>query len=201
MEAAELASDSPPIDVVNGPGDPDLRNALGAVTAALEQIRAQLAAGHERAAAREQIIDRLHEENQRLRAGERQLVLRPLLVDVQKLRDGLLREATLLPADFTPQQAAALLASFAGTAEMALERGGVLVVRPEPGTPFDPAVHRPAGVVPARAADEDGTVHGVSADGYLDMVTGRALSPAAVVVRRWVQPALEGGPQTGEARE
>jgi len=150
---------------------------------ALAQIRDQLAAGNDRAAAREQIIDRLHAENQRLRSGELQLLLRPILTDLQRLRNELLGGAGDRP--LSPEQVAALLASYASSVELTLERGGIRVVRPRSGIPFDPAAHRVVGVVPTGDSALDGTVADVTADGYVDAVSGRTALPASVLVHRF----------------
>lgn len=161
----------------------DVVGLLSDLRAALAEVRDELRAANERAAARERLIERLHDENQRLRAGERQLVLRPVLVDLQRLRNELLREAATAPGSGTATPAE-LLTSFAHSVEQALERGGVLVVRPAAGDAFDPAQHRAVDVVQAAEDGEDGTVAEVVSDGYRDVVADRMLAPAGVVVRR-----------------
>jgi molecular chaperone GrpE len=155
------------------------------VAAALERMGTELAQGNTRAAARERVIERLHEENQVLRAGERQSLLRPVVTDLYRLRDDLLKQAAGLPPDFGAERAAALLISYAQTVELALERTGVLAVRPTVGDPFDAGTHRASGVVPAAGPDADATVAEVLSDGYRDTVTERVLVPAAVRVARW----------------
>lgn len=161
----------------------------------LTQLLLQRGADDERAAARERVIDRLHDENQRLRAGDRQLLLRPVLVDLQRLHADLLRQADELSATTTPEQAAELLRSFAYSTELALERGGVRVLHPATGTGFDPALHRAVQVVAADRPEDDGTIALVVGDGYLDTVQDRAITPATVHVRRWV--THEGAPPDG----
>lgn len=172
-------------------GPAELWEWLGRMESAMAAVRDELRAGNQRAAAREQIIDRLHAENQRLRAGETQLLLRPILTDLQRLRNELLRESAALPDVVTPDGLAALLSSLAMSVELTLERGGVQIIRPAVDDPFDPARHRAARVTDAAAPDLDGTIAEVLGDGYLDTVTDRALAPAAVLVRRW-------GPDTGD---
>lgn len=165
-----------------------LATRLDQIDQALQSVRAELAAARETAAARERTIDRLHEENQRLRAGERQLVLRPLLVDLQRLHADLIRQAAGLPADLSAAQAAELLGSFAQSVELALERGGVRVFRPDVGEPFDSARQRAVGVLPAPSPGADGRIVEVLGSGYLDTATDRALAPAVVRVHRWTEP-------------
>jgi molecular chaperone GrpE len=154
--------------------------------AELAGLRAQVGREHDRAAAREQIIDRLHAENQSLRAGERTLLLRPLLTDLQRLRHELMRQADRLPVEFSGPQAAGLLRSYAYNLELTLERGGIAVVVPDPGAPFDPSQHRAAGTVPVEVPELNATVAEVSLDGYFDVESGRVVTAAEVRVNRWV---------------
>jgi molecular chaperone GrpE (heat shock protein) len=155
----------------------------------LEAIWAELVTSHERAAARERVIDRLHEDNQRLRAGERQLVILPLLTDLQRLRNDLLHQGRALPAQLPAEKVTELLESFAYTVESTLDRFGVGVVRPEVGEPFDVHRHRAAGVERADRPELDSTVAAVLEDGYHDDVSGRSLRPAVVRVHRWTGPS------------
>ncbi|ANZ41299.1 nucleotide exchange factor GrpE [Lentzea guizhouensis] len=174
-------------------GRPDDRLAeLVAITGELvEQTRAH----HVRAAAREKVIDNLHEEVQRLRVGEQALLLRPLVVDLQTLRNDLLRQARTVPEQLSARQAADLLESFALSVEQTLERCGCTPVRPEPGTPFSARDHRAVKVVAAASAEEDSTIAEVVADGYHDANLGRVTSPARVHVRKWPGAAAEDPPE------
>jgi molecular chaperone GrpE len=159
-----------------------------AVRSELAGLRAQVGREHDRAAAREQIIDRLHAENQSLRAGERQLLLRPLLTDLQRLRHELIRQADRLPAQFSAAQAAELLRSYAYNLELTLERGGIAVLLPEPGAAFDPSLHRAVGTVPVDDPGRNARVAEVVLDGYRDVESGRVVTPTEVRVHRWVPP-------------
>jgi molecular chaperone GrpE len=167
--------------------EPTLRTVCDAVAAIQQDLR-----GHdERTAAAQRIIEKLHEENDRLRVGERQMVLRPVQADLQRMRNDLLRQAETLPPDLSSAQAADMLVSFAVTVELVLERCGVRVVRPEQGTAFDAATQRAVGTSPAPSSDLDATVAECLTDGYLDTVTQRTMTPASVRVYRWdgQQPA------------
>ena len=155
----------------------------------LAVLRAEVARDHERAAAREHVIDRLHDENQRLRAGERQMLLRPILTDLQRLRHEMLRTGEQIPEHFSGRQAVELLGSYARDLELTLERGGVEVVAPQPGEPFDPVTHRVTGTVAAAGPGQDATVAEVVRDGYRDVQAGRTVLAAAVRVRRWTLPS------------
>ena len=167
---------------------PDLAGRLAELTDALVAVQLQLRSADDRAAGRERMIERLHEDNQRLRGGERRLVLLPVLTDLQRLRNDLLRQAAAVPPDLTAERTAELLVSYAHSVELTLERGGVVPIRPAPGDAFDGGRHRPADVVDAPDQAADGRVADVLADGYLDTVSGRALSPATVRFHRAHEP-------------
>jgi molecular chaperone GrpE (heat shock protein) len=97
------------------------------------------------------------------------------------------------------EQMAALLGSYAHSVELTLERGGVAVLRPDPGCPFDPALHRAQAVLPAPDPQSDATVATVVSDGYLETVTDRILAPATVRVFRWTEPpAASAQPPTAD---
>jgi molecular chaperone GrpE (heat shock protein) len=180
----EPGPDTAPEEIAAGDGEPG--EWVGAVLRELAELRTEVGREHDRAAARELTIDRLHDDNQRLRAGERALLLRPLLTDLQRLRHEMVRTAAGLPEQFSGAQAAGLLRSYAEDLELTLERGGVAVVCPEAGVAFDPSRHRAAGTVPAIEPEQDATVAEVLLDGYHDVQTGRTVTPAAVRVHRWV---------------
>ena len=155
---------------------------VAALTDAVAELAKEINAHHARAAARERVIDNLHAEVERLRVGERNLALRPITTDLQRLRTDLLRQAGELPAGIGRTQVAHLLESFALTAEQTLERCGVVPIRPEPGTGFAARQHRAIKVLSTTNPAEDGKIAEVRADGYLDTATDRVTDPARVVV-------------------
>jgi molecular chaperone GrpE len=164
------------------PGDPQLLR----IEAALTAIARQMELDTERAAFRERVIDRLHADVERLRAAERSGVLRPVVTDLCRLRNDLMRQAATLPADMTAADAARLLGSFADVVEDALERCGVGVLPTAVGVQFTPGSQQ---VVETVAVDEpalDGTVEAVVQDGYIELDGGRVVLPARVALRRAV---------------
>ena len=166
--------------------DRELMALVADLAARLTAVDERTAEFHERSRARERVADRLLEENDRLRTGERNGVLRPVAVDLQRLRNDLLRQAASLPSDMDTPKMAALLESFAFSTEQALERCGIQVVRPRVGDRFDPARHRAEEIERAAAPEDDSTISAVLADGYLDSVVDRAIAPASVRVQRWI---------------
>jgi len=115
---------------------------LAAISETLERVAVSSERYHARAEQREGVIDHLHAEVDRLRRGERRGLLRPLLVEICRLRNDLLRQAEDLPADFDAGRARLLLRSYADSVELALEDSGVATFAPEQGDQFEPRLHR-----------------------------------------------------------
>jgi molecular chaperone GrpE len=139
-----------------------------------DKIEGQLSDFHRRSAHRESLIDRLHEENQRLRGGIGRAVLEPVVADLIRLYDQLNREAHRLG---TGGQADPLLWSFAEDVAQILDRCGYEVFSAEPGDPFLRERHRPLAVVPCDDESRHNTVAEVVADGFTERDTGRVRRP------------------------
>ena len=137
---------------------------------------------HVRAQQREGVIDHLRAEVDILRRGERRALLRPLLVEVCRLRDDLMRQADDLPDDFSVDRARLLLRSYAESAEIALENSGVAAFTPGDGEPFDPRMHRRVGGQPTSDAALHGCIAAVRRSGYMDIESGSPIAPADVVL-------------------
>lgn len=164
--------------------------------ATIDGLASQVAKEHDRARARERVIDRLHEEVQRSRAGEARELLRPAVTDLRRLRDDLLTQARSVPDAMPRSEVAVLLESYADSIVLILERCGVVAVRPEPLTMFDPRQQHASGVAEAPRPELDGTIASVVSDGYAEADTGRQVAPARVIVYRHVDaeaPDEQGG--------
>ncbi|HET9967099.1 MAG TPA: nucleotide exchange factor GrpE [Streptosporangiaceae bacterium] len=188
-------------DRPGGPGEPD-----GTVLAALSELRASLASleshaarDHDRAQAREAVIDRLHAEVERLRAGEARALLRPAVTDLWRLREDLLTQARSVPEVMNRDEVTALLESYADSVVLILERCGIVAVRPAEDTRFDPRQHQVSDIAETGDRDLDGLVARVMSDGYAEADDGRQVAPARVVVYRHVDGALPGD-QNGQPR-
>ncbi|GAA0214722.1 hypothetical protein GCM10009527_008090 [Actinomadura nitritigenes] len=194
MDGAAPATDgaSAPAEAAPG-GAGDGRAAFEAeIREALAGLTARLDREHERAAHREAVIDRLHEENQRLRRGELQAMLEPVRAALYRLHDQARREAGRLaeagagdPPD--PVRTAGLFTAVADDVADALARLGVERFSARPGEPYDASRHRPVAVTPVADAGRDGLVTGVQADGFEQ--GGKVLRKAAVSVGRLDRPA------------
>jgi molecular chaperone GrpE len=182
-------------DEDQGPGRPADEAGSGgtavAVLTAVSELRASLAAlasqaarDHDRAQAREGVIDRLHGEVERLRAGEARALLRPAVTDLRRLRDDLLTQARSVPEAMSRDEVTALLESYADSVAVILERCGIVAVRPAPDTKFDPRQQQVSGVTDTSQPDLDGMVASVVSDGYAEADGGLRVAPARVIVYR-----------------
>ena len=165
-------------------------DAIKALHATMDGLSSQMAREYDRAKARETVIDRLHEENQRLRVGEAREFLRPVLADLRQLRDDLLGQARSVPETMSAANVAVLLESYADSMVIILERYGVIAVSPQPQAPFDPRRHCATETMTAPGQELDGMIATVLSDGYEDAHTGTVIVPARVVVYR--QAGAEG---------
>jgi molecular chaperone GrpE (heat shock protein) len=186
-----------PPDDRHGPTGP---TGYAEILAALAELTARLDGEHERAAHRESVIDRLHEENQALRRGELQAVLDPVRASLYRLHDMVRREARRWaggpdhPDPPGPAHAAALLAAVADEVADALERTGVQRFTVEPGEPHDARRHRPVAAETVTDPGLAGTVVAVRRDGFER--DGRVVRKAETVVGK--APEADGdGAQDG----
>jgi molecular chaperone GrpE (heat shock protein) len=159
-------------------------SAVSELRAVLANLESQAAREHDRAQAREAVIDRLHEEVERLRAGEARAMLRPVVTDLRRLRDDLLGQACSVPETMTCGEVAALLESYADSVVLVLERCGIVAVRPAADSTFDPHRHQVSGIAETNKPDLDGTVASIVSDGYAEADTGLPVAPARVIVYR-----------------
>ncbi|MFC4909818.1 nucleotide exchange factor GrpE [Actinomadura gamaensis] len=148
-----------------------------------------------RAAHRESVIDRLHEENQRLRRGELESMLEPVRAALYKVHDTLRQAAGSAP---DPEQAAKLLGGCADEVADALARTGAVRFEVEPGEPYDASRHRPMGVAEVDDPDRAGTVVAVLADGF--EMGGRVVRKAGVRVGKSVKSTARRRPERDDGQ-
>jgi molecular chaperone GrpE len=196
QDVGQAEADLPVVPAAADP--PDHSGALlVTISESMERLATSAERYHARAEQREGVIDHLHDEVDRLRRGERRGLLRPLLVEMCRLRNDLLRQAEDLPGDFDADRARLLLRSYAESVELALEDGGVATFAPEKGDRFEPRMHRRVGGETSDDAEAAGRIARVRRSGYLDVDTNTPIAPAEVVL---YVPATPGTPQ-GASRE
>jgi molecular chaperone GrpE (heat shock protein) len=185
--SADRAAESP--DPVVATADPVAAESaettaerLAGISEAVREVATASERYHARAEQREAVIDQLLAETDRLRRGERRGLLRPLLVQICRLRNDLLRQAEDLPGDFDAERARVLLRSYAESVELTLEDNGVVTFAPSEGDVFEPRMHRRVGSEPATDPAVAGHVARVTRHGYLDVDANNVIAPAEVVL-------------------
>ncbi|GAB3680124.1 hypothetical protein GCM10027589_50280 [Actinocorallia lasiicapitis] len=172
MEDTATEPESP--ELPEAPEAADDAELLLALATRLTAVEQQLGDFHRRSAHRETVIDRLHEENQVFRSGQRRAVLDPVVVDLFRLYDGLRKEASRLAGEPHGR----VLESFADETELILERCGIEAFEPKPGDPFEAARHNPSSTVPTDDPARHNTVEAVLSAGFVDREAGRVRRPA-----------------------
>lgn len=116
-----------------------------------------------------EILDRLHAENERLRRGEVEQLLQPVFRDLLKLSD----DWTAMAASWeskdaaTPADVANKCRNVAEDAKLILERYGVDSFAPDIGATVERRQHRVVGKIPAESSETDNTVAEVRRPGYV----------------------------------
>lgn len=122
------------------------------------------------------VIDKLHAENTRLRAGEHAKILKPLVVAMLRLHD----QMAQLAGDDEDSDAAMLRIQLVQALELA---AGVTAFTPAPGERFDSSRHSGVGRVAAASAEADNTVTRTLKAGFRS-IDGTVLRAAEVEVAR-----------------
>jgi molecular chaperone GrpE (heat shock protein) len=99
------------------------------------------------------LVERLHDENQRLRQGELRAAQLPFVRDVLRLHDDVVRMAAATAGE-SQRDLAIVHASLVD----ALARNGIVDCSPQPESPFDAARHSAVGIVAVSDAAQDRTI-------------------------------------------
>ncbi len=170
--------------------------ALSHLPERLAELHSSVARDQERAAFREEIIDRLHSENQQLRRSEVEATLEPVRAGLYRLYDYARREADrwALAGRENPNasqqsdaslysmfsgQVGALFAAFAEEAVEVLGRTGVEPFDVAKGERYDMSLHRPVDTVQVDDPEWDGLVVETVSSGF---VRGEQIARRADVV-------------------
>jgi molecular chaperone GrpE (heat shock protein) len=168
-EPVPVAEETPAIDV----------EALQERLAAAERRADELAAVSRR---QSDMADELHRENRRLRDGELQQAIAPLIRGLARVTDDLHRIRAARPDDED-------LAHVDTRVREVLHDAGAATLMPQFGDAFDPRSHQAVGSTPTHDGDLDRTVAEVRREG-LALEGGKLLRPADVIVHRYVEPEI-----------
>lgn len=156
------------------------------------------------------LVDRLHTENERLRRGEFDRMLDPIIRDLVALTDSCLRnaDAWLARPATSPADLHRVLGDVASDISLVLERHGVETFLPAPGEPFDRKQQRAARTEPTQQPELNGRIARSLRPGYRS--GARTIRFAEVVVlsyspdvpaspRPEQDPPADSGPAGGPA--
>jgi molecular chaperone GrpE (heat shock protein) len=133
--------------------------AQGAASEQLTRAELRLEEALALAQRRDELVDRLHRENQQLRQGELQSAMLPLLRDLMRLLDDL---EQILQNDPEARD----LDFVRGAIEDILSRHGICGFTPKQHDPFDSTIHAAIGTVPASHPQQDRTICAVRRKGF-----------------------------------
>jgi molecular chaperone GrpE (heat shock protein) len=135
----------------------------------LAMIEAELSALRAETVHVNEILDRLHAENERLRRGESQQLLQPLFRDLMKLADDwtAMAESWDSKETATPADVARKCRDVAEDAGLILTRHGVDGFVPAIGAPIERRQHRVVGTVRTESPELNNTVVEVRRTGYV----------------------------------
>jgi molecular chaperone GrpE (heat shock protein) len=164
---------------------------LDELAVAVERADGRIAERDRLAGRDRDLLDKLHAENQRLRAGEAFQVIAPVARDLVRLRDQL-RQLDAASPEPGRSDAALIEPQLLGI----LARLGVEPYSPAEGDTFDAAVHQGVGRTKTTDSDLDGRVAAVRREGF-SAPDGRPLRPAEVEV--WHHVPTEPDPPGADA--
>ena len=150
---------------------------LSRISDRLDDLVAQGAEYHRRSVHREAVIDRLHEENQKLRDEVRASVFDPITADLMRLYDSFRRDADRLTESGADPGLVKLMESYADDVELILDRCGLEPFSAAVGEPFRRGDHVVSGTVEASDPAQLDRIAEVIAVGFRDRATGQIKRP------------------------
>lgn len=185
----------PPTDRTSSVGDsPDVNtqpnvtgenSATVALTRALTELTAQIANFHDRAAAQETLIAKMHARIEKLQGGETKKLLKPISTQLVALYSDLEGAASELRPDTTIHQVAGLLMGFSLTVEQILDNLGLAPLQTAPGETFEPRLHHAIKRVDSAEPDSDLKIVEVLRQGFIEPGEPKPLVPSRVSVYRY----------------
>ena len=158
------------------------------LTAFLVDFTAELKETNRLSQERETVIDRLHQENQRLKQGEIQQALLPVFRDLIRLYDDLNATVTKYAGDPAAGDGKLVrdLDCYKETVGDILYRYGVEPVEVKTGEDFNPKEHKAVAVAPAETAQQDRKISKIIRDGF--KTETKIIRNAEVEVYRYTAP-------------
>jgi molecular chaperone GrpE (heat shock protein) len=162
---------------------------------ALASQSAVIARFHERSAAQEEIITRLHDRVQTLQAGETRHLIKPVVGGLVALYGEILTQIRGIHRDLSRAETQELLEVLGVRVENTLATLGVEPYGAGVGDPFNPRRHQAIDVVTTDLPDQHQTVAAVLRPGFEDPTEPRPMFVAQVTVSKYVKSESPAEPQ------
>ena len=169
------------------------------LVSAMANMADQLREANRISEGRERVIDRLHDENQKLKQGELQQVMLPVFRDLIRLYDDLKITAANYADRDGNEKTATELTCYRETVGDILYRYGVERIEVAVGESFNPKEHKAVATVPSSDSEQDRTVAKIIRDGFQTDI--RVVRNVEVEVYRHAPPAASTAGQSQTASE
>ena len=157
--AEERTESEPEVEAASEEAPVGEEDADGELRLALQRLDSRLEESHRLLGRQSDLVDKLHTENQNLRAGEIRSAQMPLVRDLLRLHDDVGRMRT---AGADSDDLRLVQESLVET----LARNGIEPFAPERGEPFDPSAHSASGIEQTEDEGLDKTVAEVVRQGF-----------------------------------
>jgi molecular chaperone GrpE len=175
-----------------GSDTPHVLPELAHLAGVLASIEERLGESQRLLARQSDLADKLHAENQRLRAGELRAATLPLVRDLLRLHDDI---GKLTAGQEETQDLDLVRVSLVD----ALARNGIGTFQPEPGEQFDPKQHSVAGVIKTEDASRDRAIAEIVRVG-VQWEDGQTIRVADVRVYKYT-PEVEATSPAGQSAD
>lgn len=167
---------------------------------ALAGLSSQIANFHERAAAQEALIAKMHARIEVLQSGETKKLLKPVSTQLIALYSDLEDTAASLRPDTTVEQFGGLLTNFSLMVEQVLDNLGLTSLETAVGDEFEPRMHHAIKKVDTDDPASDRKIVEVLRQGFIEPGEAKPLAPSRVSVYRY-DGTLAESPSTADIGE
>ncbi|WP_272897008.1 nucleotide exchange factor GrpE [Mycolicibacterium tusciae] len=166
----------------------------------LANLNSQIANFHERAAAQEVLIAKMHARIELLQSGETKKLLKPVSTQLIALYSDLEDAAAALSPGISVEQIGGLLSNFALMVEQILDNLGLTSLETAAGDDFEPRMHHAIKKVDTGNPASDRKIVEVLRQGFIEPGEAKPLAPSRVSVYRYDGANAEATPiaHTGE---
>ncbi|MGA5464336.1 nucleotide exchange factor GrpE [Mycobacterium sp. NPDC050041] len=169
-----------------------IREVSTRLDAALELVTAELGAFHDRAAAQEALIGKMHGRIELLQQGEAKKWLKPVSTQLVTLYSDIEDTTSALGPDATVEQFTGLLSNFSLAVEQILDNLGLSPLETAPGETFEPRLHQAVKKIDTTDPASDRKIVAVLRQGFIEPGEAKPMVPSRVSVYRFTGESVSG---------